>query len=68
MRGAALPDPPGPGTVVAPAPYREGSDAPAPTAPLDQSVGVRCDTRIHGEPIVDEVAQRMLAADPARPG
>ncbi|GAA1422757.1 hypothetical protein GCM10009601_24720 [Streptomyces thermospinosisporus] len=34
---------------------------PAPTAPWDVAAGVRCDFPVHGEPVVDEVVQRVLS-------
>ncbi|MEV0786566.1 hypothetical protein AB0I52_27130 [Streptomyces sp. NPDC050423] len=37
---------------------------PAPTAPFDATAGARCDFPIHGEPVVDEVVQKVLATRP----
>lgn len=37
---------------------------PAPSAPWDVAAGVRCDFPIHGEPVVDEVVQRVLSTHP----
>ncbi|MER5892465.1 hypothetical protein [Streptomyces sp. NPDC001876] len=37
---------------------------PAPSAPWDVAAGLRCDFAIHGEPVVDEVVQRVLARYP----
>ncbi|WP_406388063.1 hypothetical protein [Streptomyces sp. NBC_00887] len=37
---------------------------PAPSAPWDVAAGHRCDFAIHGEPVVDEVVQRVLARYP----
>ncbi|MEU0370965.1 hypothetical protein ABZ070_12010 [Streptomyces sp. NPDC006283] len=37
---------------------------PAPTAPWDVAAGVRCDFAVHGEPIVDEVVQRVSQTHP----
>ncbi|MGW0666786.1 hypothetical protein [Streptomyces sp. NPDC002746] len=34
---------------------------PAPTAPFDAAAGARCDFPVHGEPVVDEVVQKVLA-------
>ncbi|WP_432103575.1 hypothetical protein [Streptomyces sp. bgisy091] len=34
---------------------------PAPSAPFDVAAGVRCDFPVHGEPVVDEVVQRVLS-------
>src|SRR5690606_15721238 len=34
---------------------------PAPSAPWDVAAGVRCDFPVHGEPVVDEVVQRVLS-------
>ncbi|SHN29941.1 hypothetical protein [Actinacidiphila paucisporea] len=33
---------------------------PAPSAPWDKPAGARCDFPVHGEPVVDEVEQRVL--------
>jgi hypothetical protein len=37
---------------------------PAPSAPWDVAAGLRCDFAIHGEPVVDEVEQHVLARHP----
>ncbi|MFF5310217.1 hypothetical protein [Streptomyces massasporeus] len=37
---------------------------PAPSAPWDVGAGVRCDFPVHGEPVVDEVEQRVLSTHP----
>ncbi|MDX3233346.1 hypothetical protein [Streptomyces sp. ME19-01-6] len=37
---------------------------PAPQAPFDAAAGVRCDFPVHGEPVVDEVVQRVLDTYP----
>ncbi|MFF1926194.1 hypothetical protein ACFVW8_37215 [Streptomyces sp. NPDC058221] len=37
---------------------------PAPTAPFDAPAGARCDFPVHGEPVVDEVVQKVLATHP----
>lgn len=37
---------------------------PAPSAPWDVTAGVRCDFPVHGEPVVDEVVQRVLDTHP----
>ncbi|MBL3667558.1 hypothetical protein JL475_16505 [Streptomyces sp. M2CJ-2] len=37
---------------------------PAPSAPWDVAAGVRCDFPVHGEPVVDEVVQRVLDTHP----
>ncbi|MBA4865442.1 hypothetical protein H1V43_29715 [Streptomyces sp. PSKA54] len=37
---------------------------PAPSAPWDVTAGVRCDFPVHGEPVVDEVVQRVLDTYP----
>ncbi|MEU0220461.1 hypothetical protein ABZ281_37760 [Streptomyces sp. NPDC006265] len=37
---------------------------PAPSAPWDVGAGVRCDFSVHGEPVVDEVEQRVLNTHP----
>ncbi|KAK1177369.1 hypothetical protein B7755_003865 [Streptomyces sp. NBS 14/10] len=37
---------------------------PAPQAPFDTAAGARCDFPVHGEPIVDEVVQRVLDTYP----
>ncbi|MFF8869662.1 hypothetical protein [Streptomyces massasporeus] len=37
---------------------------PAPSASWDVGAGVRCDFPVHGEPVVDEVEQRVLSTHP----
>jgi hypothetical protein len=37
---------------------------PAPQAPFDAAAGARCDFPVHGEPVVDEVVQRVLDTYP----
>ncbi|WP_103517549.1 hypothetical protein [Streptomyces sp. SM10] len=37
---------------------------PAPSAPWDVAAGVRCDFPVHGEPVVDDVVQRVLDTHP----
>jgi hypothetical protein len=37
---------------------------PAPSAPWEVAAGVRCDFPVHGEPVVDEVVQRVLSTHP----
>src|SRR5690606_8762651 len=37
---------------------------PAPSAPWDVAAGARCDFPVHGEPVVDEVVQRVLSTYP----
>lgn len=37
---------------------------PAPSAPWDTAAGLRCDFPVHGEPVVDEVVERVLARYP----
>lgn len=46
-------------------PHHSGSGwEPAPSAPWDVAAGLRCDFAIHGEPVVDEVVQRVLDRHP----
>ncbi|MFD4138361.1 hypothetical protein [Streptomyces sp. NPDC058572] len=52
---------------AAPASASAGTDAgwePAPSTPWDVAAGGRCDFPVHGEPIVDEVVQRVLSTHP----
>ncbi|GHE64398.1 hypothetical protein [Streptomyces capitiformicae] len=37
---------------------------PAPSAPWDIDAGLRCDFPVHGEPVIDEVMQRVLDTYP----
>lgn len=37
---------------------------PAPSAPWDLPAGARCDFPMHGQPVVDEVVQRVLSTHP----
>lgn len=41
-----------------------GGWEPAPSAPWDVPAGARCDFPVHGEPVVDEVVQRVLTSHP----
>ncbi|CAL9373023.1 hypothetical protein [Streptomyces sp. enrichment culture] len=48
-------------------PANAGTDTgwePAPSAPWDVAAGARCDFPVHGEPVVDEVVQRVLSTHP----
>ncbi|MFE2018788.1 hypothetical protein ACFW9O_12210 [Streptomyces sp. NPDC059499] len=45
-------------------PHHDLGWTPAPSAPWDVAAGLRCDFAIHGEPVVDEVVQRVLARYP----
>nr|WSX74263.1 hypothetical protein OH826_10505 [Streptomyces sp. NBC_00899]WSX79672.1 hypothetical protein OH826_41000 [Streptomyces sp. NBC_00899] len=53
----------------APTPAFNAGDAaagwvPAPSAPWDKAAGLRCDFPVHGEPVVDDVVQRVLDTYP----
>ncbi|MFE4212950.1 hypothetical protein [Streptomyces sp. NPDC056844] len=51
-------------TADRPGPGRALGWEPAPSAPFDVAAGLRCDFAIHGEPVVDEVLQRVLDRHP----
>ncbi|MGP3756439.1 hypothetical protein [Streptomyces sp. IBSNAI001] len=53
---SAAADRPGPGRAL--------GWEPAPSAPWDVAAGLRCDFALHGEPVVDDVVQRVLDRHP----
>lgn len=63
---ASPPEPAGPAASAKPVTEGTGRgwEPAAPASPWDLPAGARCDFPVHGEPVVDEVVQRVMDTHP----